>query len=83
MKSISDLLSKFTKLIKDSSDKLEIISHIIKKNTGIDIPTTAITQSNNTIFISVHPAIKSEIALRKEAIINALKAHKIIVSDIR
>jgi len=83
MKSISDLLSKFSRLIKDSADKLETIRQTVQENTGIDLPVSAIKKQNSTLFISAHPAIKSEIALRKEKIISDLKSQKIIISDIR
>ncbi len=83
MKSISNLLSKFTKLINDSKEKIEIIRQVIKENTGIEIPAESITQQKNTLFIAVHPAVKSDIFLNKDKILKALKEQKITVSDIR
>jgi hypothetical protein len=83
MRSISDFLSKFARLAKDSAQKLETINRIIKENAGVDVPVSALKQNKSTLFISVHPLIKSEVFMHKEKILNALKEQKIIISDIR
>ncbi len=73
---LTQLLSRFKGLINTEKAKKEIICEEITKIIGISIVYNQVSFSKNTIFLKVHPVIKSEIALKKEEILKKIHSLK-------
>jgi len=82
MKNIGDFLAKFKKLAANSAHERETIARAIKNATSFDIPEDSFKKSGSVLYINIHPTIKSEIFLRKETILAALKKEGISISNI-
>ncbi|MBI5400943.1 MAG: hypothetical protein HZB12_02420 [Candidatus Yonathbacteria bacterium] len=69
---ISQLLARFKNLTNTEKVKKETIVEVFKKN-NIPITLQQISISKNTIFVKAPPIIKTELFLKKEAILAHLK----------
>lgn len=72
MKNIGDFLSKF-KIIRNPKQNREVITHIIKEVTSIELDDSCVQIKNKIVFIHAHPAIKSAIFIKKDKIISLIK----------
>lgn len=73
MENLAAYLQKFKRLISSNEEKTKIISEEIFKITSIQIPTNDIVLREGTIIINTKPIIKSEVFIKKEKIIKAIK----------
>jgi len=84
MENLATYLQKFRRLISSNEEKTKIISEEIFKITNIQIPTNNILLKEKTITIETKAIIKSEIFIKKEKIINAIKERGLAhITDLR
>ncbi len=69
---IQQLLSRFKNLTNTERVKKELLCELLNENQ-IPITIKQVSFSKNSIFLKVHPLIKSELALKKEDILKKLK----------
>ena len=70
---IGDLLARFKKLKPTDTFIKEECVEVLQDSLGVKIDIKDISVQKNTLFLNLHPAIKTEIFLKKEHILSALK----------
>ena len=70
---ISKLLEKFKKLKPSDLFVKEAFIDVIKEVLSVEISKEEITVSGSNLFLNVHPTLKSEIFLKKKAILESLE----------
>ena len=69
---ISEFLARFKNLTNTEKQRKEIIIGVFEKNK-ITVTLEQVSILKNTVFVKVHPIIKTEIFLKKEIILDQLK----------
>lgn len=72
-KDIKSLLWKVGGLLASNSALKKEIVGAIQKSLGVSIPEDSVTIKQKTAFIRAHPAIKNEVAMRKEKVLSTLR----------
>lgn len=82
---ITDLLSRFKNLSNTEKAKKDLVGKIITEIINAPINNKQISFSKKTIFLKIHPLIKTEILLKKTEILEKIKNTKLLVyfSDIQ
>ena len=83
MKDISEYLKKFRRIISSGDEEREIISKEISGKVNIKIMPAEIDFHGGIVYLSVKPAVRSEIYINKAEIINELLRKGLNVSDLR
>jgi len=73
MNPISNFFEKFKKLIQNSGLQKQAVIEAIKTITNIEVESKKIRFGENSIYINIPPAIKFQIFLKKEKILNEIK----------
>jgi len=76
MFNISDYLSKFHSLLKESTAQSHAICEEIQKTTGAKLSQDTISIQGTTVYITASPVVKNEIVLHKSRILSRLHTHK-------
>jgi hypothetical protein len=74
MLTIGNFFDKFRNVALKEVVFRETISEIVKKNTGSGIDIKDITYSNKIIRLKTSPAMKNQIFIKKEKILEDIKA---------
>jgi len=74
MDSISLLLDRFKKIIRNDKESKKFIILAIEKITQIKVREQDVTISNNTIFINCSPGEKNQLLIFKKAILKKMAA---------
>lgn len=69
MFSISDYLKKFKNLTPPESSIKQAVVISIDSALGVELDASDIEINRNKIYLKAHPAIKSEVSIKKENII--------------
>ena len=69
MDNLKNLLDKFKNLINHSGDEKKTVAVAIKKHTNISIDEKDIVVGDGFVRINAHPAIQSEIYIKKPKIL--------------
>ncbi len=80
---ITDLLSKFSKIISDSDSKKEIIISVLLKHTKKNISKENFKIDKNILVINMSPLVKNEIFMHKLDILKDLESVGMNIKDIR
>lgn len=80
---ITDLLSKFTKIISDSDSKKEIVISVLLKYLKKTIPKENFKIDKNILVINMSPLVKNEIFIHKLNILKDLESVGMNIKDIR
>ena len=70
---IKDLLSSFSEILLGEEGKKETVRSVISSSIKVEIKSEDIKIKNNIIYLNIKPIYKSEILLKKEHILIALK----------
>ncbi len=81
---ISSFLDKFKKF-EDPKKARGQIAKIISAELGEEISESAVTIKNKAIFLNINPMLKSQIFIKKEKILSAIKSEmkNIYAEDVR
>lgn len=82
-KDIGSLLANLKKSLISNKRKKEVVIQAIFKNTGALVEETNISWSGDTVHVIGSGSLKSEIALKKSAIIQAVYQNGVPIKDIR
>lgn len=74
MQNLRDYLDKFKNIIVGSKFEKDAIISIIRDTTKIQLKDTDFDIKNFTIRLTTSPAVKGEIFMRKQKILESLKA---------
>lgn len=74
---LGDFLEKFKKLHGDRLQSRQSVLDVVNQVLGVQLQQTDITIKNNTLTIKASPTLKTEIYMKKEALLQALLSHKI------
>lgn len=80
---ITDLLSKFSKIISDSDSKKEIIISVLLKYIKKTISKENFKIDKNILVINMSPLVKNEIFMHKINILKDLESVGMNIKDIR
>ena len=80
MQPIKNFLEKFRNIIRSDKELKNKIVESIQKETSVRVSESKIKIKENTAFIQENPIVKSEIFLKKEKILIALKG---LIRDLR
>ena len=72
-KTIQSFLLKATRFVNQDGDLRGSAARAIKDAVGVDVEAGALVLSGTTIYLKVHPVIKSEIFLKKDKILSRFK----------
>ena len=72
MKKAKDLLVRWEQVVPDSFFLRSVLPAIVKKRTRAEIEPSSISVKNQTVFIKASPLIKTEIFIKKSAILEDL-----------
>lgn len=70
---ITNLLSRFKNLSNTEKAKKDLVGEIITEIIGAPVNNKQISFSKKTIFLKVHPLIKTEVVLKKTEILEKFK----------
>ena len=83
MENISSFLQRFKKLLSSHGAVRQIVAEAIKQEVGIDIPTEKITIQSGVVSIQASTVVKSQVFIKKNAILGRVRALGSSISDIR
>lgn len=72
MLSLDSFFAKFRRVLETTKDEQEAVAAVVSEQLKITIPRTDIIVKNGDITISGTPALKSNIFMKKAAILAAL-----------
>jgi len=73
MEQISLYLKRFQDVALKEESFFESVRSVIEKECGAIVPAESISRKGNTLYISVHPILKTEIYLKKDRIMASLE----------
>jgi len=73
MFNINDYLKKFSKRMGEVSSVKEYVIEVIQKTTKASLKKDDIEIKEGTLFLKVKPIVRSEVFLKKEAILKLLE----------
>lgn len=76
------LLKHHTKFLSYSFSR-KTIAQTLSDTLGVPVAESAVAVKGTSVFVSVHPAIKNELLLKKQEILLLLRKQSINVSDIK
>ncbi|MEX0672777.1 MAG: hypothetical protein WDZ82_03305 [Candidatus Paceibacterota bacterium] len=84
MFNIQDYLKKFKVLTSTEGEVKDATVSVIEKKLGVVLDRNAVVYRNKQIFITAHPAVKNELALRRREVTAAIQAQTSLrIKDIR
>ncbi|MFA6050431.1 MAG: hypothetical protein WC761_04515 [Candidatus Paceibacterota bacterium] len=79
---LAALLERF-KGLRDPKEERQKIAEIVSKELGFDITEDLVELKKNVLTLKVDNYLKSEIFMRKEGLLEALKKEKFFITEIR
>ena len=73
MEAISFYLEKFRSFVPPHASIKKAAADVVQRLLGENIPEESITVRNNTLFLSVHPTLKSELYIRKLEVLQEIE----------
>ena len=73
MEQISFFLAKFKNLGLQEAETKHAFVIAVEHAVGVALPLESITISNGTFFVTAHPALKSELYIKRTAILQELE----------
>lgn len=74
MKQIGDLLGRFKKYTRDSTESKKYLQYILEKN-GISVPLESITMKKFSALITGSPILKTQLFLKQKHLVSECKKH--------
>ena len=81
MEKISFFLEKFKTLGLDRNLATGAFIETVFKVLGVKLPPESVTLKEDTFFVRAHPALKSELYLKREAILSELSKLPLALKD--
>jgi hypothetical protein len=80
---ITDLLGKFSEILKDSEGKKEVIESVLQKWVKNKIPKERYKIQKSILVFTVSPLVKNELYMHKKEILEELNLLGFRLTDIR
>lgn len=82
MNNLGNFLDKFKNLLGSSKFQKDAVISIIKSISGISLEEKDVEIKNHVVRIKASPAVRSEIFMHKQKIIDELKKVKVFVKNL-